>query len=730
MTEKSGDGIHRNYSDDAPKRNPWEEDRLGFTPFAKRLANVIRHLLAPNGYVIGLHGVWGSGKTTVLNFVEAFLNKYRDEGDDRSIQLIHFRPWIISGHQDLVAAFFKVLGETLDPEGEHKKWRNRRLGTRAKAGVTPLINAIATIGTVAEPTGITAIASKLSSVSFDKLFDLWLSEPSLQSAHETLKAALIERGNRFLVVIDDIDRLQRDEIRAIMRLVKSVGQLPNVIYLLAYDRHVVWGALDEGLPTGPDRPGFAEKIVQQEVELPVPSQQAVLRMFEEEANFLLSAVTSDGLRWYHLTQHGIHQWLRQPRDMLRLTNALKFCAPALIDEVDPHDVLAMEGLRLFERPVFDWIRQNRDYLFSEGVFRIADDARLSEHGRHFRESLAEDVRKGITAIVCDLFPHRAGFIGQQAHFGESHAQLVSRRGVGTPLGYDAYFSLFPSPAGIPKVMIDEVIRRLDDKSWLTTTIDRYVQKNDSPENHFIVELLNEISARLAEPGGVAPTQALLDALLSTGEAILSIEPGTAQFFRLEASWLNLITKILRAWGPEFAGRHLLEALASSTSAAVWADIYVDRGRKLGVLPGSNSGKEELLSDADFKMFGTRLRVFIQDAAKNRSLNMAPVYYRIITAWNHLAGPEPVRAWIEDGINAGPQFLATLSHGLLSSSENSAGPQYPMRECPEPELFELELLRDAARRYLDEGTYSGDDERRIKALLLGVETYLAGKTPTD
>jgi predicted KAP-like P-loop ATPase len=56
------------FSDDAPKADPWTEDRLGYASFAERMANVIVDLAAPNGYVMGLHGAWGSGKSTAINF--------------------------------------------------------------------------------------------------------------------------------------------------------------------------------------------------------------------------------------------------------------------------------------------------------------------------------------------------------------------------------------------------------------------------------------------------------------------------------------------------------------------------------------------------------------------------------------------------------------------------------------------------------------------------------------
>src|SRR4051812_13376087 len=91
-------------SDDAPKVNPWQDDRLGYKPFAERLFKVILNIQALEGYVIGLHGEWGSGKTTALNFVRAFLDKHNIEAADEKVKIdvIDFAPWIVSGHHDLI----------------------------------------------------------------------------------------------------------------------------------------------------------------------------------------------------------------------------------------------------------------------------------------------------------------------------------------------------------------------------------------------------------------------------------------------------------------------------------------------------------------------------------------------------------------------------------------------------------------------------------------------------
>jgi hypothetical protein len=49
-----------------------------------------------------------------------------------------------------------------------------------------------------------------------------------------------------------------------------------------------------------------------------------------------------------LVRDGIRRWIRSPRDVVRLANAVKFSWPAVESEIDPQDLVAMEGLRLFD----------------------------------------------------------------------------------------------------------------------------------------------------------------------------------------------------------------------------------------------------------------------------------------------------------------------------------------------------------------------------------------------
>ena len=99
-------------SPDRPSNNP-AEDVYGHAPFAKTLARGIQGYQGDEGIVLSLYGPWGSGKSTVLNYVKNELDQIKE--DERPI-VVEFNPWWFSGHEALARAFLSqlqaVLGKT------------------------------------------------------------------------------------------------------------------------------------------------------------------------------------------------------------------------------------------------------------------------------------------------------------------------------------------------------------------------------------------------------------------------------------------------------------------------------------------------------------------------------------------------------------------------------------------------------------------------------------------
>lgn len=90
-----------------------EQDLIGRTPFAERLADILKSAAGPESLVIGLYGPWGSGKTSVINLVENALSRKDDDGK-AGVSVVRFEPWNYLTSEQLLAQFLKEVGSALD----------------------------------------------------------------------------------------------------------------------------------------------------------------------------------------------------------------------------------------------------------------------------------------------------------------------------------------------------------------------------------------------------------------------------------------------------------------------------------------------------------------------------------------------------------------------------------------------------------------------------------------
>jgi len=79
------------------------EDRLGRAGLARMIAGQITSAPANDGFIIGLLGPWGSGKTSILNLVKKEIEK-----SDKAA-VIQFNPWLFSGTEQLMGRFISAL---------------------------------------------------------------------------------------------------------------------------------------------------------------------------------------------------------------------------------------------------------------------------------------------------------------------------------------------------------------------------------------------------------------------------------------------------------------------------------------------------------------------------------------------------------------------------------------------------------------------------------------------
>jgi hypothetical protein len=503
-------------------------------------------------------------------------------------------------------------------------------------------------------------------------------------------------------------------------MVKTLGSLPNVVYVLAYDRQIVWQSLDQQLEF--EGPSYAEKIVQQEIELPKPSKHALLSILDQEISFLTANV-GQPLRWQYLVRDGIRRWIERPRDVHRLSNAVKFSWPALASEIDPQDLLAMEGLRLFDSAAFKWIHGNRDFIFGEGQFQLADDEVRKAAVENLTRSLPTQGRDQVLRVLGTLFPNAAKWLEGDGFGREPFIEVVKRRGVGSEAGYDAYFGLRPSSDEVPKTVIDSIFSESASVERLVAIVGAYFDKTNSRGEPMIGKVVDELSARFEGRDPAEPNQNLFDAIFHIGERVIALK-WTGEMFTLSprARISFLVGNMLKLWKEPKRSNLLISTFERAGSPAFCASVFVDRGSELGIF-GRDSREPPLISEETFDRLGKILLDKISAAAADGSLYEAPFYYDIARSWAYLDVPDYPRSWIVSGAARDAQILANVARGLINDVYSTSGHHYEMREAPDRDLYDLEALLESARKHLSEDHLDQDTRNLLSELKNGIEKHL-------
>jgi hypothetical protein len=409
------------YSADAPL-SASTNDKFHRWPFASRIAQVIASRTDPESIVIGINGAWGEGKTTVFNFIqEALLGC-------RQIVCFRFNPWRFPDENKLIRDFFQSLAEAVDAKLD-----------RAHEKIGAFLGKY-----IAIPAGLAGAGDAVKAVG-----DI-LSTVELEKVKNRVEKVLRESGKRVVVLMDDIDRLDKNEIQTVFRLVKLVADFQNTAYVLAFDAEMVASALQERYSSHDPQAGrnFLEKIIQVPLDLPhIPGnalREFCLGLLQGVVNDSKTALSEDDVRdFVRGFDGGLLNRLQTPRMAKRYANILAFALPILKDEVHPVDLMLIEGIRVFYPVLYDRIRNNIDLFIPTRSGWTGSNDREVQRRQAIEtalESVTEDERNGTLALLKQLFPMIAGTFGGVYYAEGTMARWTAERRVTSRTYFQRYFS--------------------------------------------------------------------------------------------------------------------------------------------------------------------------------------------------------------------------------------------------------------------------------------------------
>ncbi len=312
------------------------EDLLDRGSFANRLVSVLidKDSGRSTGHVVALVGPWGSGKTFVVDLVKKSLSEF---GAENPLILLKHEPWLVTGQDDLIRRFFIELASSIQKDGRFK-----RVGKKLVKSLHNYANALGSAADIYVP-GFGKILSALV-----RLFTWpWEREKSIYEQKSKVEKLIAEIDAPIVIILDELDRIDDEEVRKVVQLVRAIADFPSVSYLLAFDiNHAARAVGNNDEKKGR---AFLEKLVSIQIPLPSVSKSERLRFLEDSFDELaskerLSIDWRQDARFLELAGFVFDDYLKSPRDLVRVRETFLAYHRIVADEVYWVDILAYSVL--------------------------------------------------------------------------------------------------------------------------------------------------------------------------------------------------------------------------------------------------------------------------------------------------------------------------------------------------------------------------------------------------
>lgn len=472
---------HENYIADIPV-NTKEEDKFQRFPFSKRIAETILNRESPDSIVIGLYGIWGEGKTSVLNFIRSEVKLHHP-----NVVQFTFNPWRFTDEAALLTSFFNTLAVELEkslPQSQGTKPEDEGHSEKNRTGISkwwnkwwnewwnkrkgPLKTSTETIGEMIQEYG--RIASIFGVGEAAEAIGKAISNVDVETLKERIEELLKKNKKKIVIFIDDIDRLDKNEIHSVFRLVKLTGNFPYTTYVLSFDNNMVALALGERFGGGDRSAGeqFLEKIIQVPLTLPL-AQKAALKnyCFSIVNNALdtnqITLTEDEAARFVQAFTGRLLNSLSTPRFALRYGNALSFALPLLKGEVNIVDLMLIEAIHIFYPRHYDFIKRNPEYFIKPFKIKYVgnrDEEKITLFKKELEEldkDLNDREKSNIQELLRNLFPFLETAFGNIVYGDEFYTKWFKAKKLCSPEYFNRYFSYTVIEVDISDVAFEDLI---------------------------------------------------------------------------------------------------------------------------------------------------------------------------------------------------------------------------------------------------------------------------------
>lgn len=717
------------------------EDRYGYDELAGGLARRLLALEKTSGTVIGIEGKWGSGKTSLLNL----LLKHLDAEHGEDTHILPVSPWLSPPGIPMTHSLLLPVAAILDEldSRSYPAWRKKLQWVR-KIPASPLAKSLldytqqasGRLAPLAEfggnfIPGLGIVSQGLETVS--KL-DLSVHRDTTEQLRRRIEDGISKSGLRFIVIIDDLDRLEPAQAIDVLRMVKAVADFSGFHYILCYDPGVLSHAVEQELKVSDGRL-FLQKIIPLSFSLPhhesFDLQRELLRgtleLYEQVNNDIPSEAEHADL---HKAALIYGQELTTPREVSLVLSALAFRYADIRDYVYFPDLCLLQLVRVTNPGLYDWIEKYLTKYFvsvsGELSFTDVEQNRLKEE---LNNNLALYVSPEPASLdeLGDWVPGIVKLADETYLFNRdaeaSNESRLNHKRLGST-AYWRYYFAFSAPQNVLSPnMLDELLFRFgipEEREILAFELLRSIREISLTQVTWYDHILSRLTARKIATLSFKECEGLLWFFFDFSDQVNELLRAKGRYDSGNATGLqevcNLLIKILslhRQRGLWLLRKLFLEGDARGWLVQCMRDLMWAHGIR-GNRPWEK--EEQFLSETE--MEGLREALAMRMSSKDM---MNVIFSQqdlcgYLYSWCEIDSKAQVSVWITQATLSNDGFV-NLLYGLRGYAWNSVIKNHRSLRTDniEPLLGPISTVIDRLKELCSEPRLSAMSEDLLKAL---------------
>ncbi|GGG35826.1 hypothetical protein GCM10011344_40900 [Dokdonia pacifica] len=316
--------IYNNASNPFVADDPIESESEDKLQYDKRAKSLIQYLDKSNfkrSFTIGIVGPWGNGKSSLISLIEKELY----ENPKKQTLHLKFLPFLNHSENDIISEFFKQLSSEINKY-------SGRLSNQVLDYSEKLLK----------------LYKNKSIKEFLTINNVSYSKTSSYETYVAINKTLEGLNKKFIIFIDDLDRLSNKEVLQVLKLVRNTANFKNFIFVIALDKDYVLNTLM--IKNDVSDHAFVDKFFQLEVYLPEIEKSQLKNDFidflkasglRSEESFIIEVE-----RAINRKDNLFDDYISNHRGVKRLVNQLVFDFNSLPDQLNTNDLLNFTYLKM------------------------------------------------------------------------------------------------------------------------------------------------------------------------------------------------------------------------------------------------------------------------------------------------------------------------------------------------------------------------------------------------